>query len=86
MFLKPKGKVIAERRKALGYSKNKLSKIAGLGPLAVDRMEKESHLVHPLRAKAMADALGCDINEIFEHAADKNEKSSTSYQKDGEIA
>lgn len=66
MFLKSKSKIIKQKRMNLGLSQHKLSKLAGLGGSAVYRMEEETHLVHPLRAKAIADVLGCAIEDIFE--------------------
>lgn len=68
MYLKAKKTEIANRRKALGYSQSGLSEKAGLGHAAVYRMEEMDHRVHPLRAKAVADVLGCTVEELFEEA------------------
>jgi DNA-binding XRE family transcriptional regulator len=66
MYLKPKSEAIASKRTELKLSRYALSKKAGLGKYAIARMEEGSHSVHPLRAKAVADALGCSINDLFE--------------------
>lgn len=72
MFLKPKGATIKNRRESLGYSRYALSMKAGLGGNAIKRMEEGLHLVHPLRAKAIAEIFGCDIEEIFELSDEEN--------------
>ena len=66
MLLRAKGSEIKRRREGMRLSKYRLSMLAGLGPLAVTRMEEELHLVHPLRAKAIAEILGCTVEDLFE--------------------
>ncbi len=71
MYLIAKKAEIAQRRKAMGYSQSALSEKAGLGHAAVYRMEEMNHRIHPLRAKAVADVLGCSVDELFEKAEKK---------------
>jgi transcriptional regulator with XRE-family HTH domain len=66
MLLKPKGNEITRCREKSGFTRHGLSKKAGLGGSAVERMEKGLHMVHPLRAKAVADVLKCNVEELFE--------------------
>lgn len=66
MYLKAKSSEIQKRRMNLGFTRHGLSKKAGLGPMALSRMEEGRHLVHPLRAKALAEVLECSVEDIFE--------------------
>lgn len=66
MWLKPKCEVIKERRRQKGLSMRALSMRANLGKSAVMRMECNLHRVHPLRAAALAQALGCSVEDLFE--------------------
>lgn len=67
MFLKPNVAEIRRKRKNLGLSKHKLSLLAGLSGTAIFRIESGStQKVHSLRAKEIAKALNCDVNDIFE--------------------
>lgn len=65
MLLTAKPDQIKQRRVALNLSKTKLSQKAGLANNAVLRIENGCGKVHPLRAKALAEALGCDVADIF---------------------
>lgn len=56
---------LRRRREELGVTKFKLSKEAGLPNNAVWRMENEDYRTHPLRAKAIAGALHCEVSDIF---------------------
>lgn len=62
----PKREEIKKRRKELGMSKCELSKKAGLPNNAIYRIERgESEFTYPIRAKAIAEALECQIEDIF---------------------
>lgn len=66
MYLIPISEKIRERRITANLSQHSLSLKAGLGGQAINRIErKETMGVHPLRAKAIADALECPLEEIF---------------------
>lgn len=72
MYLTPKISEIRKRRVALALSQRGLSLKAGLGGQAVNRIERgETSAIHPLRAAALADALGCTVDDICEASADK---------------
>lgn len=55
---------LADKRKALGYSRTQLSQKAGLADNAVYRMECAAYRVSHLRLKAVADVLGCPVEEL----------------------
>ena len=58
---------IEKRRISLNLKPAQLSVKAGLPKNAIGRIERgESKLTHPLRAKVIAKALGCKVNDIFE--------------------
>lgn len=63
-MVKINSKALISKRKEKNYSQRKLSISAGLSNNAVFRMENENHAVNILRAKAVADALKCNINDI----------------------
>jgi len=65
MYLIPKGEKIASLRKERKISAHQLSRLAGIGPYGITRMEKGIHNVHPFRAKAVARVLKCKVEEIF---------------------
>ena len=66
-MLVAKKQEIEKKRKEKGYSQRKLSSVAGLPINAICRLEKNDYsFTHPIRAKAIARALGCKITEIFE--------------------
>lgn len=73
MYLIANGRAIRERRKAAGLSQMELSKLAGFGEgnTAICRIERSKHKVHPFRAKAVANVLGCSVDELFEKAEKK---------------
>lgn len=49
-----------------GLNKKQLAEKAGLPSNAISRIEKgESKSIHPIRAKAIAEALGCPLEDIF---------------------
>ncbi|MDO4773367.1 MAG: BRO family protein [Bacillota bacterium] len=63
----PKVSKIREKRIGLGLNPTQLSVRAGLPKNAIGRIEKNTHsYTHPLRAKAIADALSCKVDELFE--------------------
>ncbi len=62
----PKKEEISRRREAMGLTRCGLSRKAGLSTNALYRIESgNSGYVHPIRAKAIATALGCEMEEIF---------------------
>ena len=63
MYLEANIKAIDLMREKAGLSKFALSRKAGLGKYAIERLNL--HSCHHLRALAIADALGCTVNEIF---------------------
>lgn len=65
--VKPKVKNIVKRQRELNLSNAAVGRIAGLPPNAVGRLiSGESQRTHYLRAQAIANALECDFNELFE--------------------
>ena len=56
---------LARKREEKGLTRHKLSLLAGLSNNAVFRMETKLYRVSSLRAKAVADALGCDVADLF---------------------
>lgn len=66
MYYTAKSQAILHRRKQLGMTQKDVAKMAGLGDVAIYRMEKQMYKVHPLRAKAVAEVLGCKVEELFE--------------------
>lgn len=66
MLLTVKRDKLVNKRKASNLSQHRLSVLAGLGGNAVFRMETQDYKVHPLRAKAVADALNCNVTDIFD--------------------
>ncbi|NLW78859.1 MAG: helix-turn-helix transcriptional regulator [Ruminococcaceae bacterium] len=67
MYLKPKVKEIVRRREEAALSQHQLSRKAKLGSSAIYRIEAEvSKSTHHLRAKEIADALHCKVEDIFE--------------------
>ena len=57
---------IKRRRLVNGLNKKELSLRAGLPANAIGRIEKgESERTHPLRARAIAEALHCGVEDIF---------------------
>ena len=60
---------IERRRLASGLNRKELSLKAGLPANAVGRIERgESEQTHPLRARAIAEALHCGVEDIFTEA------------------
>lgn len=66
MYLKANAAAIWKRRKELGMTQLQVDQKAGIGSMSLTRMENEKHLVHPFRAKAVADALECQVYDLFE--------------------
>lgn len=66
-MLVPKSHEIKKRRLERKLTKSRLSLNAGLPANAVCRIElgKQTY-IHPIRAKAIAEALECKISDIFE--------------------
>lgn len=57
---------IKRRRLASGLNKKELSLKAGLPANAIGRIEKgENEQTHPLRARAIAEALHCGVEDVF---------------------
>lgn len=57
---------LKHRRLVSGLNKKELSLKAGLPANAIGRIEKgESEQTHPLRARAIAEALQCEVEDIF---------------------
>lgn len=65
MLLRVKQARLAEKRKSMQFSQHELSLLSGLSGNAIFRMETQSHKVNPLRAKAVANVLNCEVSEIF---------------------
>lgn len=66
MYLKPNVTKIINLRTKKGLSKHQLSLQAGLSNQALSRIERgETKKIHPLRAKAIAEVLDCDVKDIF---------------------
>lgn len=69
MYLIPKVTEIRERRLAANLSQHGLSLKAGLGGQAINRIERgETITVHSLRAREIAKALHCGVEDIFTEA------------------
>lgn len=71
MYLKANAAAIWKRRKELGMTQLQVAQKAGIGSMSLTRMENEKHLVHPFRAKAVADVLGCEVADLFEEVEEK---------------
>ncbi len=57
---------LKQLREIKEFSTSELSQLAGLPSNAVWRMEHgQSPRTHPLRAKAVAEALSCEVTDIF---------------------
>ncbi len=62
----PKTEEIKKRREDLGLTRCGLSRKAGLSTSALYRIETgESSYTHPIRARAIAEALGCRMEDVF---------------------
>lgn len=62
----PKRDAIHELREKKALSMNQLSIMAGLSPCSIYRIERGiSTFTHPIRAKAIAEALNCKLSDIF---------------------
>lgn len=63
----PKPEEIRKRREDLGLTRCGLSRKAGLSTNALYRIEtgKDSSYTHPIRARAIAEALGCRLEDVF---------------------
>ncbi len=70
MYLVAKTNEIRTRRKEVGLTQSELSILAGFGACntSIYRIESSLHKVHPLRAKALAEVLGCKVDDLFEDA------------------
>lgn len=67
MYIKPCPEKIRAARRKQGLSAYALAMKAGLDKKAIYRIEsKESLRTHFLRAQAIADALGCPVEELFD--------------------
>ena len=65
MLLSVKQQQLSKRRKLMNLSQHKLSVLSGLSGNAIFRMETQTHKVSLLRAKAVAETLGCEVADIF---------------------
>ena len=65
MLMMVKQEELVRMRKEKALTQHKLSRLAGLGNNAIFRMETGLHRVTKLRAKAVADILGCDVTDLF---------------------
>ena len=66
-MLVAKKEEIKKKRLSLNLSQRQLSIKAGLPDNAICRIENENfNSIYPIRAKAIAEALNCSIQEIFE--------------------
>lgn len=65
----PKREEIKKRREELGVTRTELSRKAGLPANALMRIErgneKDGITTHPIRARAVAEALGCSLEDVF---------------------
>ena len=62
----PKKEEIRKRREAIGLTRCSLSRQAGLSNNALYRIETgQSRYVYPIRARAIAEALGCEMEDVF---------------------
>ena len=66
MYIKPNIDELRCRRVEKNLSQHKLSRMAGLGGNAINNIETGTTLaIHPLRAKVIAEALQCEVSDIF---------------------
>ena len=66
MYFIPRVEEIQRRRIATGLSQHRLSQKSGLGGQAINRIERgETSSIHPLRAREIAKALNCKVEDIF---------------------
>jgi len=66
MFVSPKIEEIRSRRERLGWSQHQLSLRSGLSGCAICRIEsRKSKRISHLRAKEIAKALQCNVEDIF---------------------
>lgn len=62
----PRPEEIKERREKLGFLRSELSRRAGLPDNAILRIERgDTKYTYPIRARAIADALGCELEDVF---------------------
>ncbi len=58
---------IQRRRLEVGLSRQELSLLAGLPKNAIFRIESgQTSYTYPIRARAVADALNCKVEDIFD--------------------
>lgn len=75
MYLTPRVNEIKRRRESAMLSQHGLSLKAGLSGQSINRIKRgESRLTHHLRAAAIAQALGCKVEDIF--YVDKKQQSA----------
>ncbi len=71
-MLVPKRDEIHRLRTKAGLSRQKLSELAGLPSNAIFRIETtRTCYTHPIRAKAIAEALNCRLTDIFDNVSKK---------------
>lgn len=70
-MLVPKISEIQRRREDAGLSRQKLSLMAGLPSNAILRIEAgRARYTYPIRARAIAEALHCEVEDIFTETKD----------------
>lgn len=78
MFVIPLGDRLKDRREEKGLTQHQLSCIAGLPGNAIFRIENQCvKKTSILRAKAIADALGCQVEDIFTIPSRSGQKAAT---------
>lgn len=78
MFVTPKRESIIRRREGKGMTQHQLSCKAGLPGNAILRIEKgECARTNHLRAQAIADALGCQVEDIFDIPSRSGQKADS---------
>lgn len=71
-MLIPKIEEIQRRREEAGLSRCQLSQAAGLPKNALSRIEyRQTNYTHPIRARAIAEALHCELTDIFDDVPGK---------------
>ena len=75
MYLTPRVNEIKRRRESACYHSMDCPSRLGLSGQSINRIERgESRLTHHLRAAAIAQALGCKVEDIF--YVDKKQQSA----------
>ncbi len=81
-MLKPKSAEIKKRRMARTLSQRQLSILCGLPDNAICRIEKgDFQSIYPIRARAIAQALQCELYELFEECGNKSKEINGNIEK-----